>query len=316
MSDYKTKLKQRINHLKMLWKISEASKISRRYFIISFFDGVSTSLGIILGYFTSQRNAPTSYLVLTVLFTALSVGISGFTGSVLIEYTERQKSINKMRKVLEISRKEEIKRLQNLKRYSEEKIQKLFRKIKKIYKKNERTDITNPKLQKSLQLSSKSDVELRQIQEEPVSQKYIPVESKCREEDLTESGIKERKKNVVRAQGNSTSNKKLGSFFPSRGEINPLVEEAHNFATVLSAIINGAAQAVGSIICVIPFALWPKMYLSFTPFIISFALTGGILFGLGAYFAKISKESKIKFGLILVFSASLTAGLSLLIGSK
>ena len=37
---------------KLYWQISQVGELIRRFFVMNFFDGVLTALGLILGYFT------------------------------------------------------------------------------------------------------------------------------------------------------------------------------------------------------------------------------------------------------------------------
>jgi len=71
--------------LKMYNEITGYMEIARRYFIINFYDGVLTILGILLGFFVILLNnpnapIPSSFVILTGLATSISMLISGFYG--------------------------------------------------------------------------------------------------------------------------------------------------------------------------------------------------------------------------------------------
>ena len=92
-----------MNKYKVLWDISEAGPIIRRYFVMNFFDGVLTALGIVLGALVTHLNGTpvsSTFVITTCLFTAIGIGISGLTGSHLAETAERRLNVIEMKKVL------------------------------------------------------------------------------------------------------------------------------------------------------------------------------------------------------------------------
>ena len=99
-SNRKTKILERY---KILWQISEASPIIRRYFAMNFFDGILTALGIVLAQFAfyiSGEPTKNKLLFFTSLITAMAIGISGLTGSHLAETAERRLNVIQMKQVL------------------------------------------------------------------------------------------------------------------------------------------------------------------------------------------------------------------------
>ncbi|MEM0202730.1 MAG: VIT1/CCC1 transporter family protein [Archaeoglobaceae archaeon] len=74
---------------KTYFEITDVSAVSRRYFVIGFFDGLITIAGLIIGAFISGEND--SKLILTVGFaTALALGISSMWGAFEIERIEQK----------------------------------------------------------------------------------------------------------------------------------------------------------------------------------------------------------------------------------
>ena len=76
--------------------ITDFWSIARRYFVNNFYDGMLTVLGIILGFFISilrgSQHTIDSYLVLLTGFaTAISMFVSGLSGSYISEKAEQRK---------------------------------------------------------------------------------------------------------------------------------------------------------------------------------------------------------------------------------
>ena len=86
-----------LKKIKTYNKITNFVKIARRYFINNFYDGALTVLGIILGFFViifkNSENASISstYVILPSIGTAISMFISGVSGSYLSEKAERKR---------------------------------------------------------------------------------------------------------------------------------------------------------------------------------------------------------------------------------
>lgn len=84
---------------KAYWEIADVSTVSRRYFVIGFFDGLITIAGLIIGAFISGEND--SRLILTVGFaTALALGISSMWGAFEIERIEQRVEKRKREKYM------------------------------------------------------------------------------------------------------------------------------------------------------------------------------------------------------------------------
>lgn len=96
-----------IGRWKLYWEISEVGAIARRYFIMNFTDGLLTTLGIIIGIYVlyikdQSLYSTTNILILPGIATAIAMGVSGVSGSLLSEEAERAKINYDLRKAMAI----------------------------------------------------------------------------------------------------------------------------------------------------------------------------------------------------------------------
>lgn len=96
-----------IGRWKLYWEISEVGAIARRYFIMNFTDGLLTTLGIIIGIYVlyirdQSLYSTTNILILPGIATAIAMGVSGISGSLLSEEAERAKINYDLRKAMAI----------------------------------------------------------------------------------------------------------------------------------------------------------------------------------------------------------------------
>lgn len=82
--------------LKIYAEITDLWSIARRYFVNNFYDGMLTVLGVLLGFFAliingTQDNWDSSFILYTGFGSAISMLISGLTGSYLSERAEQKK---------------------------------------------------------------------------------------------------------------------------------------------------------------------------------------------------------------------------------
>ena len=76
-------------------EIAEVGEIARRYFAMNAFDGVLTTIGVLVGgYFGGIDSARAIFVV--VLTTAVGMGVSGFYGSYLVERAERDRAMREL----------------------------------------------------------------------------------------------------------------------------------------------------------------------------------------------------------------------------
>lgn len=69
-------------------EVAEVGAIMRRYFVMNAFDGVLTTLGVLVGAYVGGVHAART-IVSLILTTAVSIGVAGFYGSYLVERAER-----------------------------------------------------------------------------------------------------------------------------------------------------------------------------------------------------------------------------------
>jgi predicted membrane protein (TIGR00267 family) len=89
------RLRRRIATLRHYHEIAEVGEIARRYFAMNAFDGVLTTIGVLVGgYFGGVDSARAIFIV--VLTTAVGMGVSGFYGSYLVERAERDRAMREL----------------------------------------------------------------------------------------------------------------------------------------------------------------------------------------------------------------------------
>ncbi len=93
MNLIKEKISKLTKRLKNYNKIAGVSKLSRRYFAVNGFDGVITSIGILLGNYiigvTDYKN-----VLITGMAVIISLGVSGIWSAYNSESAERKKEMN------------------------------------------------------------------------------------------------------------------------------------------------------------------------------------------------------------------------------
>ena len=76
-------------------EISEVGELVRRYVALNAFDGVLTTLGILVGGYLAGVDSPRT-LLLVGLATAAAMAVSGFYGSYLVEKAERDRALREL----------------------------------------------------------------------------------------------------------------------------------------------------------------------------------------------------------------------------
>jgi predicted membrane protein (TIGR00267 family) len=76
-------------------KVTKASGIARRYFVMNGFDGAMTVFGIVLGSWIAGVSKP-EIIVLACLGASLAMGLSGFFGAYMAERAERERHLKEM----------------------------------------------------------------------------------------------------------------------------------------------------------------------------------------------------------------------------
>ena len=91
-------LRDKIATLRHYHRVAEVGEIARRYFAMNAFDGVLTTLGVLVGSYIGRVHS--AHQVIAVgLGAAVAMGISGFYGSYLIERAERDRSLRELEDV-------------------------------------------------------------------------------------------------------------------------------------------------------------------------------------------------------------------------
>lgn len=89
------RLRGGLETLRHYHEIAEVGEIARRYFAMNAFDGVLTTIGVLVGgYLGGVDDAHAIFIV--VLTTAVGMGVSGFYGSYLVERAERGRAMREL----------------------------------------------------------------------------------------------------------------------------------------------------------------------------------------------------------------------------
>jgi len=291
MSESKLKTKV-FERYKILWQISEASPIVRRYFAMNFFDGILTALGIVLAQFTFfiQGDPSTNKLLFfTSLITALAIGISGLTGSHLAETAERRLNVIQMKQVLGLlDEKGNKTNDSNVPKWSEDDLQLALGKFESIKNTRSKETIQYKHLGLNEEQARKLGIKLN----EPIVKKQ-EIDIPNKKTSLKKYKVRKKERKVKNEQ--------------------TIYEEAQHFAGIVAAIVDGLSPFAGVMIVVLPFIFDLNDDTQLIQFIISFIFTLVVLFLLGGYLAKLSKDSIIKYGMQMVFAAVLTSAITLIL---
>ena len=88
-------IREKITLFREYSKISESGEIARRYFAMNSFDGILTTLGILIGSWVGKVHEP-KVVIMTGLGAAVAMGVSGFWGAYETEKAERARSLQEM----------------------------------------------------------------------------------------------------------------------------------------------------------------------------------------------------------------------------
>jgi len=101
----KNKIREIREKLKLYSELTDFAAISRRYFIIGFFDGVLTIIGLIIGSYLSGEIS-TKLMVTAGVATALALGISSSWGALEAERIEQKITKDEKEKALLVNHRE------------------------------------------------------------------------------------------------------------------------------------------------------------------------------------------------------------------
>jgi len=90
-------LKSFFRKVSVYLKVTKATGIARRYFVMNGFDGAMTVFGIVLGSWIAGVSKP-EILILASVGACLAMGLSGFFGAYMAEKAERERHLKEMEK--------------------------------------------------------------------------------------------------------------------------------------------------------------------------------------------------------------------------
>lgn len=85
--------------LKAILDISQSRGIMRRYFVVNGFDGALTTLGLVMGFYVSER-VDLSVVITSCLAAALALGMSGVSSAYISESAERRRNLLKLEEAM------------------------------------------------------------------------------------------------------------------------------------------------------------------------------------------------------------------------
>jgi predicted membrane protein (TIGR00267 family) len=88
-------LRKLFGKVRIYLRITKASGIARRYFVMNGFDGAMTVFGIVLGSWIAGVSK-SKIIVLAGLGACLAMGLSGFFGALMAEKAERERHLKEM----------------------------------------------------------------------------------------------------------------------------------------------------------------------------------------------------------------------------
>jgi len=88
-----------LKQIKTLLEISHSEEIMRRYFVVNGFDGALTMLGLIMGFYVSDR-IDLAVVITSCLAAALALGMSGISSAYISEAAERRRTLMELEKAM------------------------------------------------------------------------------------------------------------------------------------------------------------------------------------------------------------------------
>jgi len=96
----KKKIKKTLKKWKRYHKISDAGKITRRYFVMNAFDGALTMLGVVIGAYVSGFINRPAIIISAGIAGSIAMGVSGISGAYMTEKAERTKRLKELEKAM------------------------------------------------------------------------------------------------------------------------------------------------------------------------------------------------------------------------
>ena len=94
-----------LNQIKTILDISDSLGIMRRYFVVNGFDGALTTLGLIMGFYVSDR-VDLTVVITSCLAAALALGMSGISSAYISEAAERRRNLVQLEQAMVTSMEE------------------------------------------------------------------------------------------------------------------------------------------------------------------------------------------------------------------
>jgi len=88
-----------LKQIRTLLEISHSGEIMRRYFVVNGFDGALTMLGLIMGFYVSDR-VDLAVVITSCLAAALALGMSGISSAYISEAAERRRTLAQLEKAM------------------------------------------------------------------------------------------------------------------------------------------------------------------------------------------------------------------------
>lgn len=85
--------------IKTMLAISDSLGIMRRYFVVNGFDGALTTLGLIMGFYVSDR-VDLPVVITSCLAAALALGMSGISSAYISETAERRRNLAQLEEAM------------------------------------------------------------------------------------------------------------------------------------------------------------------------------------------------------------------------
>jgi predicted membrane protein (TIGR00267 family) len=259
-------------------KITGLADIIRRYFVMNAFDGVLTSLGIIISNFAlfiagKAENVTGNAILITGYATTIAIGISGLAGAYLAETAEARRSNIEIKEAMTVFIQDK-----SLFRNSKNKEHDIHLKEEDYYPE---VDLKGKKL------NTINGEEIEPVKIDPISN---PIISKGK--SITDT-------RKLRMKLNSKLRK------DRKKEEKSLSEKAESFSSTIAALIDGFSPALGSFFGFIPFFFAAKP--NTVIYGVSLFIEIAILFTLGAYLAKISEDKIWVYGLSMIATGIVTS---------
>lgn len=96
--DLRERFAQRVDDVREYGRIAGVAEIARRYFAMNAFDGVLTTIGVLMGNYLGDVRSPGTVIRIGIA-TSIAMGVSGLWGAYLTEAAERQRELAELEKV-------------------------------------------------------------------------------------------------------------------------------------------------------------------------------------------------------------------------